>query len=121
MQLATLMLTAVLAVPPNQQPRDHTQPYHFGAPVIRRFERREDDDFRHRAWDAYVRELDSLWVEYRRAGSTARAWEGYKRAVGQAKRGYVYRDIYLVPVTELSIAESDSLSEEERQAPPPRQ
>ena len=118
MQLATMLLTAVLAVPPGQEPRNHAQPYHSGAPVVRRFERKADDDFRRRAWDAYTRELNDLWVDYRRAGSTQRAWREYLRAAGQAKRGYVYRDIYYLPVTELSIAGADGLSEEGRQAAP---
>lgn len=97
---AGMLLSAALAVPPGEMAVEHTQPGHSGQPVIRRFERREEDNGRRLAWDGYVRELDFLWSEYRRKGSTTRAWRDYKRAVGQAKRRYVFQDPYLVPVVE---------------------
>ena len=98
---AGMLLTAVLAVPPDEAYSvDHTQPGHYGSPVIRRFERRDEDESRELAWEAYVRELEFLWGEYRRKGSTSRAWRDYKRAVGQAKRRYIFQDPYYVPVIE---------------------
>ncbi|MBX9790308.1 MAG: hypothetical protein K2Y37_15425 [Pirellulales bacterium] len=98
MQLTTLIATAVLMVPAGQQPQNHCQPWHSGAPVIRRFERRPDDEARERNYNAYVRRLDELWSEYRATGSTKRAFEVYKQEATAAKRRYVERDIYLVPV-----------------------
>ena len=98
MQVAAMLLTAVVAVPPGEQVVEHTQPWHGGQPVVRRFERREDDEVRRRAWIAFCLDLDDPWAEYRAAGSTPRAWRRYQDAVGQVRRDYVYRDRYLVPV-----------------------
>jgi hypothetical protein len=95
---ASMLLTAVLAVPPNEPAVEHTQPGHSGQPVVRRFERRAEDEGRMLAWESYTRELDFLWSEYRRKGSTSRAWRDYKSAVGQAKRRYIFQDPYYVPV-----------------------
>jgi hypothetical protein len=100
MQLVGMILVSALMVPPGQPVVNHNQPGHSGELVIRRFERREEDDARHRAWNAYVRELDDLWAEYRDAGSTPRAWQQYIDALSVAKRDYVYRDRYLAPVTD---------------------
>ena len=97
---AGMLLSAVLAVPPGEMAVEHAQPGHSGQPVIRQFERREEDNGRRLAWEGYVRELDFQWSEYRRKGSTTRAWRDYKRAVGQAKRRSVFQDPYLVPVVE---------------------
>lgn len=47
-------------------------------------------DYDSSAWNAYRRELDRLWSEYRRAGSTADSFERYKSAAQLAKRRYVY-------------------------------
>lgn len=100
MTLAGMLLTAVVAVPPGEMAENHAQPGHSGQPVVRMFERRDDYNARRTAWDAYVRELEILWSDYRRAGSTSRAWRDYKRAVGQAKRRYIYADPDFVPVTQ---------------------
>ena len=99
MQLSGLLLSMAVMVPPGELVEDHTQPYHWDQPTIRRFERREDDNDRRQAWNGYVLELEDLWREYRQAGSTPRAWRKYKREAGIAKRGYVYGDRYLAPVT----------------------
>ena len=97
---AGMLVAAALAVPPNEMAVEHTQPSHSGQPVVRRFERRDEDEGRRLAWEGYVRELDFLWSEYRRKGSSSRAWRDYKRAVGQAKRRYIFQDPYYVPVLE---------------------
>lgn len=98
MTLTGLVLSMAVMVPPGQLTEDHTQPYHWGQPVIRRFERRDDDMDRGRAWQAYVRELNDLWADYRDAGSTPSAFRRYQAAAGQAKRRYIYRDIYYAPI-----------------------
>ena len=98
MNTFALLLASALAVPPGKDVENHNQPYHSGQPIVRRFERAPEDEARHRAWDAYCRELDDLWTEYREAGSTPRAWQKYKDAVAEAKRAYVYRDRYYVAI-----------------------
>lgn len=95
---AGMLLTAALAVPPNEMAADHAHPGHSGQPVVRQFERRDEDEGRRLGWEGYVRELEFLWSEYRRKGSTSRAWRDYKRAVGQAKRRFIFQDPYFVPV-----------------------
>ncbi len=97
---AGMLLSIVFAVPPGEAVVEHAHPGHSGQPVIRRFERREEDNGRRLAWKGYVRELNFQWSEYRRKGSSSRAWQDYKRAVGQAKSRYVFQDPYLVPIVE---------------------
>jgi len=92
------MLAAAICVPPNEPVVNHAQPYHYAQPTLRRFERRYEDEARQRNWDSYCAELTDLWTEYRKAGSTSRAWEKYLREAGQAKRRYVYNDPYLAPI-----------------------
>ncbi len=116
MQLAfyTLLQAAAMVtmVPPGELTENHAHPYHWAQPEIHRFERQPDDDDRRSAWEAYVQELDNLWKAYRAAGSTPRAWLDYKKAVGEAKRRYVYDDIYLAPVLPVP-----GVSDEPRVAP----
>lgn len=69
-----------------------------GPPIVRVFERREEDAERRASWNAYCRELDQLWAQYRAAGSTPVAWRAYVSAVDQAKLRYVADDPYYVPV-----------------------
>jgi len=101
MMLAGIALSFAMSatsVPPGNLVEDHTQPYHWDQPVLRRFERHEDDYDRRLAWNAYVRQQSDLWREYRKAGATPQAWRKFKRAAAQAKRRYVYGDIYLAPI-----------------------
>ena len=86
-------------VPPNELVEDHSQPYHWTQPTVRRFEREAVDNDRRAAWEAYVRELDLLWQDYRAAGSNPRAWRTYNEQAAQAKRRYIYADPYLMPIT----------------------
>jgi len=106
MPFATLLLNFVAStatlVPPDELTDNHAHPYHWGQPVIQRFERKPDDDERKLSWEAYVVELDGLWKTYRAAGSTRRAFDKYTEALGQAKRRYVYNDFYLKPVLPFS-------------------
>ena len=69
-----------------------------GPPVVRVFERRAEDAERRVNWNAYCRELDQLWLQYRAAGSTPEAWRAYVVAADQAKLRYVSADPYLVPI-----------------------
>ena len=85
-------------VPPGQTVVNHAHPAHYGQPMVRIFERRGEDRDRRVAWEAYCKELDALWAEYRTAGSTPVAWNKYLDAAGQAKRRYVYQDPYLLPI-----------------------
>lgn len=94
----SLIVLAAVAVPPGERVIEHTQPYHSGQPVVRTFERRDEDEARESNWHAYVRELDDLWTDYRDAGSTPRAWRTYRRAAAEAKRRYVFNDPYLVAI-----------------------
>ena len=109
MTFAALMLNFVAStatlVPPDELTDNHAHPYHWGQPVIQRFDRKPDDDERKMAWEAYVVELDGLWKAYRAAGSTRRAFEKYNEALGLAKRRYVYNDFYLKPVLPFSTEE----------------
>ena len=97
---ALALAMATTSVPPTEQVEDHSQPYHQTQPEVRRFERHPDDYDRRVAWDAYVRELADLWTEYREAGSSPRAWRQYKEKAAEAKRRYVYGDIYLLPIVD---------------------
>jgi len=99
MQLAALLVTTAFMVPPGEQVADHSQPYHYTQPTIRTFERRDEDEARERNWESYVRELEDLWLEYREAGSTVRAWKRYQRQAYQAKRRFIYNDPYYAPIT----------------------
>lgn len=87
-------------VPPGQPVVNHAHPAHFAQPTIRIFERRSEDRDRRIAWEAYCKELDALWAEYRAAGSTPVAWRNYIDAASQAKGRYVYQDPYLAPVVQ---------------------
>lgn len=98
MQLAALIITTAIMVPPNEPVVDHSQPYHYTQPTIRTFERRDEDDARRSNWDSYTRELDDLWREYREAGSTVRAWQRYQREAYQAKRRFIWNDPYYAPI-----------------------
>jgi hypothetical protein len=69
-----------------------------GPPVVQLFERRAEDNERRANWNAYCRELDQLWTQYRAAGSTPEAWRVYVGAVDQAKLRYVANDLYFVPI-----------------------
>ena len=100
MGLAGLVLATVVAVPPGEFTVDHTQPYHWAQPTIRRFEREEEDNWRRSNWELYVCELDELWKEYRRAGSTLPAWQAYKREAAQAKRRFIVNDPYYAPIVD---------------------
>ena len=100
MNLMGIFLATVVSVPPGELVVNHAQPYHWAQPTIRRFERREEDAARRRNWDLYVRELDDLWKEYRRAGSTERAWRAYRAAAGQAKRRFIFNDPYYAPIVQ---------------------
>lgn len=91
---------ASTAVPPGEEVEDHSQPFHYTQPELRRFERHPDDYDRRLAWESYVRELADLRKEYREEGSTSRAWRRYIRGVAEAKRRYVYGDIYLAPIVD---------------------
>ncbi|HZZ72632.1 MAG TPA: hypothetical protein VFE24_10280 [Pirellulales bacterium] len=99
MNVIGLLLASTLSVAPGKEVVNHNQPYHSGQPIVRRFERQSEDDARRRAWEAYVRELDDLWIEYRDAGSTPRAWQKYQAAAAEARRSYVVRDPYYVAIT----------------------
>ena len=102
------MITAVLLsvalsapmVPPGEPVVNHAHPGHFAQPTIRVFERRAEDTDRKVAWQAYCRELDVLWADYRAAGSTPAAWRIYVQSAGQAKRRYVFGDPYLAPIVD---------------------
>lgn len=99
--LSGLVLMAAMnatMVPPGQQVVNHGQPGHYTQPVLRRYERYEEDYGRRLAWERYCRRLDILWKEFRDAGSTPAAWETYTLEVERAKRDYVYADPYLAPV-----------------------
>ncbi|MEE3218798.1 MAG: hypothetical protein VB835_14460 [Pirellulales bacterium] len=98
MGLSGILLAAVVTVPPGELVVDHSQPYHWTQPTVRRFERREEDESRQANWELYVRELDALWKAYRRGGSTPRAWQDYKRQAGQAKRRFIVNDPYYLPI-----------------------
>ena len=87
-------------VPPGEEVVNHAHPGHYAQPTIRIFERRAEDNDRRVAWNAYCRELDGYWAEYRAAGSTPAAFRTYLAALGQAKRRYVFADRYLAPVIE---------------------
>lgn len=87
-------------VPPGEEVVNHAHPGHYAQPTIRIFERRSEDNDRRLAWNAYCRDLDALWADYRAAGSTPAAFRAYLSAAGQAKRRYVFGDPYLAPIVD---------------------
>lgn len=97
--LISFTLSATM-VPPGEMVANHAHPAHFAQPTIRVFERRAEDQDRKLAWQAYCKELDRLWADYRAAGSTPAAWRTYVREAGQAKRRYVLGDPYLAPIVD---------------------
>jgi hypothetical protein len=101
--LSAMLLSVALSstmVPPGEEVVNHAHPGHYAQPTIRIFERRGEDTDRKISWQAYCRELDQLWAEYRAAGSTPAAWRSYVAAAGQAKRRYVFNDPYLAPIVD---------------------
>ncbi len=101
-----LVVGAALSVPPGAVPHNHNQPYHNGAPVVRRFERKPVDDYRRVNWETYTRDLDVAWRQYRRAGSTDAAFVEYKRQLHDLRRNYLYNDPYYVTVESTGASES---------------
>jgi hypothetical protein len=99
--MTSIVLAAVLSatmVPPGGTVVNHGSPGTYTQPVIRRYERYDEDRSRRLAWERYCRQLDGLWQEYRAAGSTREAFETYQLEAARAKRDYVYGDPYLAPV-----------------------
>jgi len=96
----SIVLATTTAVLPRESVEDHSQPMHWTQPVVRTFERHEEDLDRRTAWEGYNRELVDLWKDYRKAGSTPRAWRTYKKAAAQAKRRYIFGDLYYKPIIE---------------------
>jgi hypothetical protein len=92
------LAAAATMVPPGEAVVDHSQPYHYTQPTIRRFVGWQDDMNRRLAWEAYCDELRELWSTYRQNNSTPEAFFTYKRAAAEAKRRYVYGDPWLAPV-----------------------
>ncbi|HTN74562.1 MAG TPA: hypothetical protein VL096_04920 [Pirellulaceae bacterium] len=93
----SVVLNAVM-VPPGEAVVNHGSPGTYTQPVLRRYERYEEDNGRRLAWDRYTRRLDNLWKQFRADGSTKEAFETYKAEAAKAKRDYVYADPYLAPV-----------------------
>ena len=91
---------STVAVPPNERVENHAHPAHNAQPTIRRYERYQEDHDRRVAWEAYTKEIDQLWQDYREAGSTPAAWRKYKLAAAEAKRQYVWQDLYLMPIVD---------------------
>ena len=87
-------------VPPGEEVVNHAHPGHYAQPTIRIFERRSEDNDRRLAWNAYCRDLDQLWSDYRAAGSTPAAFRAYLSSAAQAKRRYVFGDPYLAPIVD---------------------
>ena len=100
MQLTAILIAAAATtfVPPNESVIDHSQPYHYTQPTVRRFEDRRMDDERRDNYTVYTNELELLWQEYRRAGSTPQAFRTYEREAAQAKQRYIYADPWYVPI-----------------------
>lgn len=101
--LSALVLSVALSatsVPPGAEVVNHAHPGHYAQPTIRVFERRAEDNDRRVAWQAYCRDLDQLWADYRAAGSTPAAWRRYVEAAGQAKRRYVFGDPHRAPIVD---------------------
>jgi hypothetical protein len=105
MTLMGAMLALAVSITPCDCPCDSygssgslSDPYRYGPPVTRRFERWLEDQTRKEYWFAYCATLDKLWADYRAAGSTRAAFEKYKKDATAAKREYVYNDLYYVPI-----------------------
>jgi hypothetical protein len=99
LQALTMSLAmSAVAVPPGEVVENHGGWWQHTQPTVRRFERKPVDTARRLNWECYCNELERLWSEYRTAGSTTEAFETYKAAAQEAKRRYVYGDVYLVPV-----------------------
>lgn len=100
MHLTAILIAAAATsfVPPNEPVVDHSQPYHYTQPTVRRFEDRRMDDQRRESYNVYVNEIDRLWQEYRLAGSTPQAFRVYQDEAAQAKTRYIYRDPWYVPI-----------------------
>lgn len=99
--VSTLVLSLAMsttAVPPGAMVENHAHPGHFTQPVVRRYERYPVDNSRRQSWEAYTRELETLWGKYRAAGSTAEAFAAYKSAAMEAKQRYVYADPYYLAI-----------------------
>lgn len=96
--LVIAIAASTVSVPPGYPVVQHGSPGQYGQPVIRRYERFEEDYSRRMAWERYCRRLDAAWRQFRDAGSTPEAWDQYKLEASRAKRDYVYQDPYLVPV-----------------------
>ena len=94
----TAILTAANLVPPGGIVVDHSQPYHWTQPTIRRFERRAEDDSRRAGWNEFNAELEKLWAEFEKAKRTPEAWETYKSGVRKARTNYVFQDPYYAPI-----------------------
>ena len=95
---ALSLAMSTTSVPPCCPVANHGQVGHYTQPTIRRYERYEVDHGRRLAWEAYTQELDKAWKAYRAAGSTAEAFQNYKKVAGQAKTRYIYQDPYYAPV-----------------------
>jgi hypothetical protein len=98
MYSAALILAAVVMVPVGERTPNHAQPSHYGQPIVRRFERKSDDDARRRGWESYTREIDLHWQDYRAAGKTEQAWQKYRRQLAGARRNYLIGDLYYLPI-----------------------
>lgn len=95
---ALSLAMSTTSVPPCGSVANHGQVGHSTQPTIRRYERYEEDHGRRLAWEAYTLELDNAWKAYRAAGSTAEAFQNYKKLAGQAKTRYIYQDPYYAPI-----------------------
>jgi hypothetical protein len=101
--ISTMLLSMAMSstmVPPGYPVVNHASPGKWAQPTVRLFERQGEDRDRQIAWEAYVKELDQLWLEYRMAGSTPAAFRKYLAAAGQAKRRYVFQDPYYLPIVD---------------------
>ena len=96
--LVLMIAASATMVPPGYSAENNGSRGVYTQPVIRRYERFEEDYSRRLAWERYCRRLDNLWKDFRDAGSTPEAFDKYQREAGIAKRDYVFADPYLVPV-----------------------
>lgn len=99
--MTSIVMSVVLSaamVPPGAEVANNGSPGTSTQPVLRRFERYDVDRGRRLAWERHNRRLDSLWRQFREAGSTTEAWETYLVEAEKAKRDYVFADPYLAPV-----------------------
>lgn len=96
--LVLMIATSATMVPPGYPTANHGSPGTYTQPVIRRYERFEEDYSRRLAWERHTRRLDNLWRDFRDAGSTPEAFDKYQAEAAKAKRDYVFADPYLAPV-----------------------